>query len=144
MTTDPKFRLILGNCLDVMRDWPDDYVDLIVCSPPYEDARTYGIDFRTKGEEWVEWMKPICREASRVCKGLVIVNCEGTTRQFRWSATPVLLMADLHREGRLPVRRVRHGGSRRLRHGHALRALRAPRGGLLRGVAEEGADHPAG
>jgi hypothetical protein len=112
MTTDPKFRLILGNCLDVMRSWPDDHVDLIVCSPPYEDARTYGIDFKVKGQEWVDWMLPICAEASRVCKGLVIVNCEGRTEQFRWSATPVLLMADLHRAGfnlRKPPLYVRHG-----------------------------------
>ena len=27
--------VICGDCLDVMRDWPDDCVDLVVTSPPY-------------------------------------------------------------------------------------------------------------
>jgi hypothetical protein len=34
-----------------------------------------------------------------VSRGLVAFVVEGQTRKFRWSATPVLLMADLHRAG---------------------------------------------
>jgi hypothetical protein len=37
--------------------------------------------------------------ALRVCKGLVAFVVEGQTDDFRWSATPALLMADLHRAG---------------------------------------------
>jgi DNA modification methylase len=32
--------VIHGDCLDVMRTMPDDSVDLVITSPPYEDART--------------------------------------------------------------------------------------------------------
>jgi len=74
-------------------------VDLVFCSPPYEDARTYGIDFNLKGQDWVDWALPRFLECIRVCKGLVAWVVEGKTKQYRWSATPALLMGDLHRAG---------------------------------------------
>lgn len=92
-------QIIHGDCLEVMKDWPDKCVDLVFGSPPYEDARTYGIDFKLRDQAWVDWMVPIVIESLRVCKGLVAFVVEGKTRKFRWSATPVLLMADLHRAG---------------------------------------------
>ena len=33
--------LIVGNCVDVMRSWPDDIIDLTVTSPPYDKLRDY-------------------------------------------------------------------------------------------------------
>lgn len=77
----------------------DKSVDLVFCSPPYEAARTYGIGFDLRGQEWVNWAVDCFMEAMRVCRGLVAWNCEGQTRKFQWSATPALLMADLHRRG---------------------------------------------
>ena len=92
-------KIICGDCLDVMKDWPDGSVDLVFCSPPYEDARTYGIDFKMKGQAWVDWAMRRFVECLRVSKGLVAWVIEGKTRQFRYTATPILLMADLHRAG---------------------------------------------
>jgi site-specific DNA-methyltransferase (adenine-specific) len=88
-----------GDMLEIMRSWPDKCVDLTFCSPPYEDARTYGIAFKLKGQAWVDWAVERFVECVRVTKGLVCWNVEGKTRNFRWSATPVLMMADLHRKG---------------------------------------------
>lgn len=88
-----------GDSLRQMQELPPNCVDLVFGSPPYEDARTYGIDFRAKGEEWVEWFTPFVLEAVRISRGLVAFVVEGKTRKFRWSATPALLMADLHRAG---------------------------------------------
>lgn len=85
--------------LEILQLYPDNHFDLVVTSPPYEDCRTYGIDFNLKGQEWVDWAAVRYRECVRVCKGLVVWVVEGKTRQFRWSATPALLMADLHRSG---------------------------------------------
>lgn len=82
-----------------MRQQADDSCDLIVGSPPYEAARTYGIDFTLRGQDWVDWMVERMREMVRVCRGMVCMVVEGQTRKFRWSATPALLMADLHRAG---------------------------------------------
>ncbi len=91
--------IVQGNCLEIMRKMPENSVDLVFGSPPYEDARTYGIDFRLKGQGWVDWMVKVVHASLRVCKGLVAFVVEGKTKNFRWSATPVLLMADLHRAG---------------------------------------------
>lgn len=92
-------QVFLGDCLNVMRGMASGSVDLVLCSPPYEAARTYGIDFKLRGQEWVDWMVDRCEEMRRVCKGLCVVVCEGQTRNYRYSAAPVLLMADLHRKG---------------------------------------------
>lgn len=92
-------KIIQGDCLEVMKDIPNNYASLVFCSPPYEDARTYGIDFKLKGQEWVDWAVIRFVECLRVCKGLVCWVVEGKTKKFRWTATPALLMADLHRAG---------------------------------------------
>lgn len=69
------------------------------CSPPYESARTYGIQFNLEGQEWVDWAFERYVECNRISKGLVAWVVEGRTRKFQYSATPALLMADLHRAG---------------------------------------------
>lgn len=92
-------KVTCGDCLDILKNFPDNCVDLVFCSPPYEDARTYGIDFNLKGQDWVNWALYRFIECVRVCKGLVTWVVEGKTKKFRWSATPALLMADIHRSG---------------------------------------------
>lgn len=95
-----RFYIERADCLDFMRRLPNESVDLTVCSPPYEAARLYAeCQFKLRGQEWVDWMVDRVKEMVRITKGLVAIICEGQTRQFRWSAAPVLLMADLHRAG---------------------------------------------
>lgn len=78
----------------------DDSVDLVFGSPPYEDARTYGIDFDLKGQDWVDWAMIGFKECLRVSRGLVAWVVEGKGQQtVNWSGTPALLMADLIRSG---------------------------------------------
>lgn len=91
--------IIHGDCLDVMEEMPAKSVDLVFTSPPYEAARTYGIDFKLRGQAWVDWARKRFEECLRVSRGLVAWVIEGQTRNFRWSATPMLLAADLHRAG---------------------------------------------
>lgn len=96
----PDCKIIVGDCIEKMRNLvAEDEVDLVFGSPPYEDARLYNMDFRLKDQDWVDWMVEVVRQSLRVCTGLVAFVVEGRTRNFRWSATPVLLMADLHRAG---------------------------------------------
>lgn len=93
-------KIIVGDCLDEMAKMPDKSVDLVFTSPPYEDCRLYGeLGFKIKGQAWVDWCLPRFIECCRVCRGLVAFVVEGKTRKFQWSATPALLMADLHRHG---------------------------------------------
>lgn len=40
-------------------------------SPPYEAARTYGIDFTLKGDDWVQWAADRFEACVEGCNGLV-------------------------------------------------------------------------
>lgn len=70
-----KTDVILGDCLDVLRQTPNDSVDLVVTSPPYADQRksTYG---GISPDEYVQWFLPITKELLRVLKptGTFILN----------------------------------------------------------------------
>lgn len=91
--------LIEDDCLAWMKRQPSKSVNLCFGSPPYEDARTYGMGFKLKGQDWVDWMVERIVEAVRITDGLVAMVVEGKTNDFQWSCTPALLMADLHRSG---------------------------------------------
>lgn len=94
-----------GDCLEVMASLPDDSVQLVFGSPPYEDARLYledgkdmGISLNTK--DWVKWMVQVYQESLRICNGLVaFVVGHGYTDSYSWSGGPALLIAALLRKG---------------------------------------------
>ena len=92
-------EILCGDNLELLKAMPDASVDLVFTSPPYEAARTYGIDFALKGQGFVDWCFARFVECYRVSRGLVAWVIEGQTRDFQYSASPVLLMADLHRAG---------------------------------------------
>lgn len=97
---EKRWTCVQADALDFLRSLPDDSVDLLFTSPPYELARTYGIgDKMVGGEDWVRWMFEVVKVASPKVKGLIAVNCEGQTRNYRYSCVPFLLIADLHRAG---------------------------------------------
>jgi hypothetical protein len=93
-----KAYVFCGDVLEVAKRLPM-RPNLVMCSPPYEAARTYGIDFNLKGQDWVDWAVERFRACVEVADGLVCWVLEGQTRQYRWSATPALMLADLHRSG---------------------------------------------
>lgn len=88
-----------GDCIEWLLSLSPNSVDLCFFSPPYEAARTYGIDFKLRGQAWVDWLVKVFYACQRACKGLVACVCEGQTRGFAYSAAPILLAADLHRQG---------------------------------------------
>lgn len=108
-----NWHVTWADALQLLRALPDDSVDLVFGSPPYDaKCRRYGSGRNLRGQDWVDWMVEVYVESLRVCRGLVAYVVDGSTSEFRWSATPVLLMADLHRRGvclRKPVAYVRNG-----------------------------------
>ena len=68
-------NIICGDCEDILKNYPDNYFDLIVTSPPYADSRekTYG---GIKPENYVKWFLPKSVEFFRVLKntGTFILN----------------------------------------------------------------------
>src|SRR3989338_7723564 len=65
----------IGDCLNVLQDYPDNFFDLIVTSPPYADSRikTYG---GINPDEYVNWFLPRSKQFLRVLKptGTFILN----------------------------------------------------------------------
>ena len=68
-------KIHLGDCLDIMRKMPSDYIDLIVTSPPYADARqhTYG---GISPDEYTNWFIQRAKEMYRILKpsGSFVLN----------------------------------------------------------------------
>lgn len=67
---------------------PDRSVDLVFGSPPYLDARTYGINAQRDCQAWIDWMLNVTIEACRVSKGLVLWVCAGVVRQYCYQPGP--------------------------------------------------------
>src|SRR5436190_12462214 len=98
------WRIDQGDCLSWLAAQPEQSVDLVFTSPPYELARSYleggkNLSIARKTDAWVAWLVEVFKASLRVCRGLVALVVEGQTKKFRWSAGPALLMADLHRAG---------------------------------------------
>lgn len=98
------FRIDHRECLAWFAEQPADSIHLVFGSPPYEQARLYLEDGSDLGiardtDQWVAWMVDVYKAALRCCTGLVAFVVEGQTRDYRWSASPALLMAALYREG---------------------------------------------
>jgi site-specific DNA-methyltransferase (adenine-specific) len=68
-------------CADVTAlPLPDRSVDLVFGSPPYCDARSYGIGAQRDCKVWVEWMLDVTTECLRVSRGPVVWVAAGVTR----------------------------------------------------------------
>lgn len=94
-----RWSIEQGNCLRWVQEIPDDSIDCLITSPPYENRRTYGIGFNLVGQKWVDWMVNVVTAFSPKVKGPIFINCEGKTDDFSYSAVPFLLLADLVRLG---------------------------------------------
>lgn len=101
------------HCGDMMKVLPTlGMFDLVIGSPPYEDARAIGMNFSLKGDAWVQWAADRYMLCLDHCSGIVALVVAGRTRKYQWSATPALLMAELVKRGailRNPPLYVRDG-----------------------------------
>lgn len=68
-------RFLNGDCEEVLKELPDDSIDLIFTSPPYADQRkkNYG---GVRPDEYVSWFMPKARQFMRVLKptGTFVLN----------------------------------------------------------------------
>ena len=72
MSDLPVNQIITGDCLEVMRDWPDNSIHCCVTSPPYWGLRDYGVagqlGLEPTPDEYVAKMVAVCREVRRVLR----------------------------------------------------------------------------
>lgn len=71
-------EIICGDCLEILKDFPDSSVDFIMTSPPYADQiKNYGTNAKKiKPDEYVDWFLPRAKELYRVLKdnGSFVLN----------------------------------------------------------------------
>lgn len=73
-------KLILGDCLDKMKEIPSESIDLVVTSPPYDNLRTYKDSLNWN----FEIFQSVANELSRVLKqgGVIIWVIGDETKNF--------------------------------------------------------------
>lgn len=76
-------KFLCGDCLDVLKEVPDNTINLIMTSPPYADQiKNYGDCVKKiKPEKYVDWFLPRAKEFYRVLsdKGSFVLNINDKT-----------------------------------------------------------------
>ena len=95
-----KTDIYLGDCRRELRKIPDNFVDLIVTSPPYADQRqsTYG---GVSVDEYVKWFLPVSKELHRVLKstGTFILNIKEKVIEGERSTYVMELIIEMRKQG---------------------------------------------
>ncbi len=95
-----KTDTFLGDCKEVLKNFEENSIDLIVTSPPYADRRlhTYG---GIKPEKYAEWFLPISEQLLRVLKpdGTFILNIKEKAENGERSTYVLELILALRKQG---------------------------------------------
>jgi site-specific DNA-methyltransferase (adenine-specific) len=97
---DIKAELFLGDCKKILKDIPDNSIDLIFTSPPYADQRknTYG---GITPDKYVDWFIPITSELLRVLKpsGTFVLNIKEKVVNGERSTYVMELIIEMRKQG---------------------------------------------
>lgn len=95
-----KSNLYLGDCLEVLKELPDNCVDLIFTSPPYADQRknTYG---GVHTDDYVAWFLPRSEQFLRVLKpsGTFVLNIKEKVANGERSIYVLELILEMRKQG---------------------------------------------
>ncbi len=95
-----KTDLYLGDSKEVLKQFPDNSVDLIFTSPPYADQRkkTYG---GISPEKYVEWFLPISEQLFRILKpdGTFVLNIKEKVVNGERSTYVLELILEMRKQG---------------------------------------------
>ena len=98
-------KIICGDSLQLMKNLPDNSIDLVITSPPYSDLKTY-IDFKgIHPDEYVDWFLPFCKEIERIIKptGSFILNINDKVQNGFRHPYVFDLISKLHKETELKM-----------------------------------------
>jgi len=95
-----KAEIRKGDCKEVLKEYPDNYFDLIITSPPYADSRerTYG---GIKPGEYVKWFLKRSEQFLRVLKpaGTFILNIKEKVSDGERHTYVIELILEMKRQG---------------------------------------------
>ena len=95
-----KHDLYLGDCEEILKELPDNSVDLIFTSPPYADQRkkTYG---EIHPDDYVEWFLPKAEQMLRVLKptGTFVLNIKEKVVNGERSTYVIELILEMRKQG---------------------------------------------
>lgn len=93
-------KILLGDCHDLLRDFPANSVDFIFTSPPYADQRkkTYG---GVNPDQYVDWFLPRAEQFLRVLKptGTFILNIKERVVDGERHTYVIELILEMRRQG---------------------------------------------
>jgi len=93
-------RIIWGDCLSILKRFPDDSIDLIVTSPPYGESRKsdYG---GIPPSEYVEWFLPRTQEFLRILRprGTFILNIKEKVIRGERHTYAIELILEMRKQG---------------------------------------------
>lgn len=96
----PINNIICGDCLNIVKQFPNNSIDLIVTSPPYADNRkkTYG---GISPNDYVEWFLPRTEQFLRVLKpsGTFILNIKEKVVNGERSTYVLELILEMRKQG---------------------------------------------
>jgi len=96
----PINEIILGDCREIIKQFPDDSVDLIFTSPPYADSRkkTYG---GIHPDLYVNWFLPITSELLRILKptGTFVLNIKERVENSQRHTYVIELILEMKKQG---------------------------------------------
>jgi len=89
------------DCLEGMKQLPDESVDLVVTSPPYNEGKEYGNYNDNKSlEEWIEFMRSFLMEVKRILKedGRICLNLSESNRS-PFIPKPQIILVEMFKMG---------------------------------------------
>lgn len=98
-------KIYQGDSLELLKKLPDNYVDLVITSPPYSTLKTYIDDNGIPANDYVDWFIPYCKEIERVIKptGSFILNINDKVESGFRHPYVFDLISRLHKETELKM-----------------------------------------
>ena len=121
-------KILKGDCFELIKQQPDNSVDLVITSPPYVDIVNYGKKVSVKSTDtYVDWILPLFKEIHRVLKpsGSFILNINDKTEKGLRSTYIYDLISRNDRETKLKLydtyiwhkrNGIPNGGTKRFRN----------------------------
>jgi len=89
-----------GDSLELLKQLPDNFVDLVITSPPYADLKVYIDNGGILAKDYVNWFIPYCKEIERVIKptGSFILNINDKVENGFRHPYVFDLISELHKQ----------------------------------------------